>query len=372
MKTLFSFDYQGHTYELRGNNWGKEVLLRDGAVVSALRRFRYSGTHHFQCPKLGALRVTFKIDGDGMVVRYRLCNAQQTLHEGEQCMKHLVPNFLQKIIEQQEASSEVTSAEAVPAEAIAAPEKPAPTGLKKGFLAFKNNPVALKVTLAIAALVGWSLWFDFEIAIALILVILIHEYGHIWAMKRTGMTVKGVYLVPFLGGVAVGEGTKTRWQDFKIFIAGPFVGTLGAVVFWVLWLQTGYEFLALLTGLSLLINLFNLIPIVPLDGGQVVKSALLSLNLTSARPAMLVINVAFVVLMFWLDFNIIGFFGILGLLDIAFSGKDEKQPHAPMNATGIIVTLLSYGALLATLVLIAGYMDDTGVPGADLLHVFLE
>lgn len=314
--------------------------------------------------------VKFKIFSDDFVVRYSICNAQQTLHEGEQCMKQFLPNFLRKIVEQQDESSE--GAEAVPMEANAAPEKPAPTGLKKGFLAFKNSPVALKATLAVAALVGWALWFDIEFAIALILVILIHEYGHIWAMKRTGMKVKGVYLLPFLGGVAVGEGTKTRWQDFKIFIAGPFVGTLGAVVFWVLWLQTGHEFLALLTGLSLLINLFNLIPIVPLDGGQVIKSALLSLNLKSARPAMLVINVGFIVLMFWLDFKLIGFFGILGLLDIAFSGKDEKRPHAPMNTTGIIFTLFCYGALLATLVVIAGYMDNSGIPGADLPLIFLK
>ncbi|MCH1932502.1 site-2 protease family protein, partial [Shewanella sp. A25] len=88
------------------------------------------------------------------------------------------------------------------------PTKPATTSktpikpwglLVLGFKLFKSAKV-IKVVLAGASVAAYSWLFSFEFAIALILCLVIHEYGHIRAMKRFGLQTKGIYLIPFLGG----------------------------------------------------------------------------------------------------------------------------------------------------------------------------
>ena len=379
MKTLLQFEYEGHSYQLIGSNFGKEVLLRNGEPVSQKRNLRSHGEHRFLCPTHGELSLSFNIDHATVEVQYRLSAQGHTLVEGEHSVVEFLPSFMKKWVEQPNDPALAVADQ--PNDSVASSsdttvEKPQRTGMwiTLGALVFKlgKSAGAMKAALAGTALAGWSWLFSLEFAVALILVLLIHEYGHIWAMRRTGLKIKGVFLVPFLGGIAVGEGTTSRWQDFKIAIAGPFVGTLGAVVFWLLWLHTGHNFLAVLTTLSLLLNLFNLLPIVPLDGGQVIKSAVLSLQVSSARAAMMVLNIGFIVLMFWLGFSLLGFFGILGLIDIAFSGKDDEEAHRPMSNTGVVVTLGSYFLLLGVLVALASFMAGTGLPGADLPLVFLR
>lgn len=92
-------------------------------------------------------------------------------------------------------------------------------------------------------------------------------------MKYFGMKTKGIYLVPFLGGLALSdEKINTRWQDVVISIMGPCFGFLLSLllvgVYWV----TDSPFWAALAVFNAFLNLFNLLPVLPLDGGTFSKA----------------------------------------------------------------------------------------------------
>ncbi|MCJ8299073.1 MAG: hypothetical protein MJK13_09090, partial [Pseudomonadales bacterium] len=90
-----------------------------------------------------------------------------------------------------------------------------------GFKLLKSAK-AIKVLFAGASLAAYSWLFSFEFALALIGCLVFHEYGHIRAMKYFKMPTKGIYLIPFLGGLAMSDSKiNTRWQDVVISIMGP-------------------------------------------------------------------------------------------------------------------------------------------------------
>ena len=122
---------------------------------------------------------------------------------------------------------------------------------------------------------AYSLIFSWEFAVALVLMIGVHECGHVYAMWRCGLKVKGIYFIPFVGGVAVSKGmAKTRWNNAYIALAGPVWGAALAVACAAAYRLTGerWPFLGAMAAWGALINLFNLLPILPLDGGRVLAS----------------------------------------------------------------------------------------------------
>ena len=73
-----------------------------------------------------------------------------------------------------------------------------------GLKLFKSAKV-IKVLFAAGSLAAYSWLFSIEFAIALILCLVFHEYGHIKAMKYFGLKTKGIYLIPFVGGLALSD-----------------------------------------------------------------------------------------------------------------------------------------------------------------------
>lgn len=179
----------------------------------------------------------------------------------------------------------------------AASSRPRGAGLVA--LAFKVGPKIGKMALAllktikpgaaVLALGAYSLVFSWKFAVVLLLHILVHELGHVFAMFRSGVPVKGVYLIPFFGGAAVSKGVaKTRWNSAYIALMGPvwgaaFSGGLAAAFFV---LAGEYPFLAAAAAWGALINLFNLFPIFPLDGGRILGSLTLSSSRGIGIPIM--------------------------------------------------------------------------------------
>ena len=88
---------------------------------------------------------------------------------------------------------------------------------------FKSVKV-IKVALVAMALSGWTIMLSFEFAVTLLGILMFHEYGHIRAMKHFGIPTKGIYIIPFVGGIAVGDAPKTHWQDLYISMMGPVFG----------------------------------------------------------------------------------------------------------------------------------------------------
>lgn len=113
--------------------------------------------------------------------------------------------------------------------------------------------------------------------LTLFAIVLVHELGHVFAAKGFGWTVREVKLLPF-GGVAEvedGSGLPAR-EEALVAIAGPLQNAWMAGAAWVLG-QTGLwhlDWAAYVCQANIMIGLFNLLPILPLDGGKLMQAAL--------------------------------------------------------------------------------------------------
>lgn len=126
---------------------------------------------------------------------------------------------------------------------------------------------------------GWLIFFNWKFVLFLMGSIFIHELGHVWAMKRCGMPVKGIYFIPMMGAAAVTEKNfPSRGAESFIALMGPVWGLVTALVVYGVYLITNVPLYAALAGWISTINLFNLLPVNPLDGGRVLKSLIFSIN----------------------------------------------------------------------------------------------
>ncbi len=120
---------------------------------------------------------------------------------------------------------------------------------------------------------GYALLFPWQMALGLVMMLFIHEMGHVWAARIKGLPVSAPAFIPFLGALII---MKKQPPDAKTeaFVAfgGPLLGTLGALGCFGLALWTGHEPLYAISLIGFFINLFNLLPIHPLDGGRIVTA----------------------------------------------------------------------------------------------------
>jgi len=111
----------------------------------------------------------------------------------------------------------------------------------------------------------WGWWF----AVGFVLLIFVHELGHVLELRRQGVPASAPLFIPFLGAVVgMRELPDDAWKEARVALAGPILGSLAAAAVWVAAEVSGSEFLLALAFVGFFLNLFNLIPIVPLDGGR--------------------------------------------------------------------------------------------------------
>ncbi|HEY2054824.1 MAG TPA: site-2 protease family protein [Solirubrobacterales bacterium] len=129
---------------------------------------------------------------------------------------------------------------------------------------------------------GWL--FGFTFAIGFVLLLLLHELGHVIQLRREGIKASAPIFIPFLGAMIAAKSLgKDAAAEARVGLAGPILGSLATLVPLGIWLATGDEFWRALAYLGFFLNLFNLIPVVPLDGGR----AMAALN-----PAVWIIGLA--------------------------------------------------------------------------------
>jgi Zn-dependent protease len=126
----------------------------------------------------------------------------------------------------------------------------------------------------------YSLSLGWKIGLIIMISISLHEIGHLFAMKRRGMKVKGVYFIPFLGAIALPEEKFNSYEtENYTAIMGPTFGLITSLLTYLLFVFTGKIEFAGAAGWIALINFFNFLPIMPLDGGRVLRSIVFSFNL---------------------------------------------------------------------------------------------
>ncbi len=114
---------------------------------------------------------------------------------------------------------------------------------------------------------GWL--FGFTFAIGFVLLLLLHELGHVIQLRREGIKASAPIFIPFLGAMIASKSLgKDAAAEARVGLAGPILGSIATLVPLGIWLAGGSEFWRALAYLGFFLNLFNLMPVVPLDGGR--------------------------------------------------------------------------------------------------------
>jgi Zn-dependent protease len=137
------------------------------------------------------------------------------------------------------------------------------SGAKFGKILLTGGTMLISVA-AYSLLFGW--WY----AAGFVALIFIHEMGHFIAARRRGLNVGAPTFIPFVGAwIQLKDMPHDAETEAYVGLAGPFVGTLGALACYFLGRQLDNSLLLALSYAGFFLNLFNLIPLSPFDGGRV-------------------------------------------------------------------------------------------------------
>jgi Zn-dependent protease len=118
---------------------------------------------------------------------------------------------------------------------------------------------------------AYALIWPWQFAIGLVLLLLVHELGHVLEARRQGLPTSAPMFIPFLGAlITMKQLPADAWREARVALAGPIIGSLGAAAAWGAGAALDSDLLRAVAFIGFLLNLFNLLPIVPLDGGRAV------------------------------------------------------------------------------------------------------
>lgn len=138
------------------------------------------------------------------------------------------------------------------------------------FLKFAK-PLITILSIAIS-ICAYAIVYSPWLAVGLVVVIFAHEMGHVIAMNREGYKTSGPVFIPFLGAALFAPKGMDRRQEAVIGIGGPLLGSLFSFLLIGLYYLTGGNWLLIMGYIGIFLNLFNMIPISPLDGGRVTQA----------------------------------------------------------------------------------------------------
>lgn len=163
-------------------------------------------------------------------------------------------------------------------------------GLKFGKL-FGTVGTMLIATGVYAIVFGW------RYAVGIVAMLFVHEMGHYLAARQRGLHVGMPTFIPFVGAwIELKQRPHDAETEAYIGLAGPMLGTVGAIVAYFLARNYGTSWLLAVSYTGFFINLINLIPLPPLDGGRV--TAVLS-------PRIWLLGVPIIGLLLWFHFSMI-------------------------------------------------------------------
>lgn len=122
----------------------------------------------------------------------------------------------------------------------------------------------------IVTVFAYAMKFKFSFALGFVLITAIHEVGHAMVIRAKGLRAGALVFIPFVGGaVTLRNQPRSAYDDAHIGLAGPLAGTLASIGCVFLYEFTDDPLYLALSSAGFLLNLFNLLPIGPLDGGRI-------------------------------------------------------------------------------------------------------
>jgi Zn-dependent protease len=141
--------------------------------------------------------------------------------------------------------------------------------IKSLFLLLPNVKLLATAGTALVSVAAYSLLWGWTFAAGFVVLIFIHEMGHVIQLRREGIKASAPMFIPFMGAAIFSKSLgDDALAEARVGLAGPVLGTLGAIVCLALAEATGSDLLRALAYVGFFLNLFNLLPVVPLDGGR--------------------------------------------------------------------------------------------------------
>lgn len=225
---------------------------------------------------------------------------------------------------------------------------------------------------------------NWKAAILLVVAIGFHESSHLWAAKKLKLKTSGFFLMPFMGGAAlVNERYKNLGQQAFVVLMGPVGGGLLAVVTMIVFKFTGYEFLGGAAVWMCYLNLFNLLPISFLDGGQLMDTVSYTIGRTVGFVARVISYLVGLVILFKVAPIIAALVLIMGGISIMTEYNNwkayrngqlhlcsEDYLHPPKALTRGQLLLTVFGWVATMLILIGVMINITGNPMESINTIF--
>jgi len=146
-------------------------------------------------------------------------------------------------------------------------------GLLLLLLNFKWAFVALKLLTYggsfFISLALYAMFWGWKFALVVVLMILAHELGHYITIRNYGLPARWPMFVPFMGAYTVGGVPESLEHDAYIALAGPLTGFGASVACFVFGVETHAVFWYMAAYVGAFLNLFNMIPTPPFDGGRI-------------------------------------------------------------------------------------------------------
>lgn len=211
--------------------------------------------------------------------------------------------------------------------------------------------------------IGVYAWYwGLPFAVGFVGVLFIHEMGHVYMVRRLGIKAGLPMFIPFVGAlIALKEHPQNVWEEAKVGIGGPLLGTIGALVVLDLgiWLESDLLFAVAYVGF--MINLFNMLPLHPMDGGRILIAV--------SRWFLLVGLIGGLILFYFTHAPIlllILFVGLFGAMDnlksekrMTDEEKEKRRQYFGLSRRKKLGMGVAYLALLAVIVMgmLASHVD---------------
>jgi Zn-dependent protease len=224
-------------------------------------------------------------------------------------------------------------------------------GLALLILKFKFVGTALTMLVSVAA---YALLFPVWFAVGIVVLIWVHEMGHVLQLRREGIPASAPMFIPFLGAfVAMKQMPKDALAEARVGLAGPVLGTLGGLATLGLYVATREPLFLGLAYFDFIINLFNLAPLLPLDGGRAVGAM---------SPVFQLLGLFAMVALFFVA-PIMAIIALIGLPELWKRWKIRNTPEGLAYYDIPLRNRVAVGAVYVGLVLVLGLLTGaTFVP----------
>jgi Zn-dependent protease len=230
-------------------------------------------------------------------------------------------------------------------------------GLKLKALVFLLPKVKLLSTSAtmLVSVAAYALIWGWRFALGFVLLLFVHEMGHVIQLRREGVPASAPLFIPFLGAfVGMKKMPDDAAAEARVGLAGPVLGSIACLVPLAIFEATGNELFQALAFTGFFLNLFNLLPVLPLDGGRA---------MAALSPWMWLLGLALLVA------AAIAFPNPIMLLILVFGGIETwRRWRARNTAEGRRYHRVSAGTRVAVAVVYIGLAVALGF-GMDATHL---